>query len=144
MKEDDLHILTKEEIVQQLYSMEVIDGKDYPIKILNFLVPNKNYDPDNFSQEIENSEEDFTYIDSIRILKSAIDGGIFGCKIVNRRNSKQWLDNHSKICKISFMPMAVYINAQRHENGRRDFCTEENINNIIKFSEQYGGIFEMK
>ena len=137
MKENDLHILTKEEIAQQLYSMEVIDGKDYPIKLLNFLVPNKNYDPDNFSQEIENSEEDFTYNDSIQILKNSN-------KIVNRRNSKRWIDNHSKICKISIIPLAVYITAKKRENGRRDFCTEENINNIIKFSEQYGGIFEMK
>lgn len=137
---NDLHILTKEEIAQQLYSMEV----DYPIRVLNFLVPNKNYDPDNFSHEIENSEEDFTYDDSIRILGGAIEDGLFGCKKVNRRNSKQWLDNHSKICKISFMPMAVYIQAQRHENGRLDFCTEENINDIMKFSEQYGGIVEMK
>ena len=137
MKENDLHILTKEEIAQQLYSMEVIDGKDYPIKLLNFLVPNKNYDPDNFSQEIENSEEDFTYNDSIQILKNSN-------KIVNRRNSKRWIDNHSKICKISIIPLAVYITAKKRENGRRDFCTEENINNIIKFSDQYGGIFEMK
>ncbi len=140
MKENDLHILTKEEIAQQLYSMEV----DYPVRTLNFVVPSKNYDPDNFSQEIENSEENFTYNDSIRILESAIAGGIFGCKIVNRRNSKKWLDNHSKICKVSFIPMAVYITAKRHENGRLDFCTEENINDIIKFSEQYGGIVEMK
>ena len=136
----DLHILTENEIIEKLYSMEVITGKDYPMRLLSFIVPNKNYDTESFSQEIEDSENDYTYEDTINIIKGA---ELFFSKKVDRRNSQEWLDNHSKICKVTIIPMALLIQAERHENGRRDFCTEENVHKIMNLAEQYGGIVKM-
>ena len=96
----DLHILTENEIIEKLYSMEVITGKDYPMRLLSFIVPNKNYDTESFSQEIEDSENDYTYEDTINIIKGA---ELFFSKKVDRRNSQEWLDNHSKICKVTII-----------------------------------------
>mgnify|MGYP003558419326 CR=1 FL=1 len=49
--------LTIEEIGEKLKNMTVGEGKYLPISFVSFLVKNPNYDPTNFSQEIEDSEE---------------------------------------------------------------------------------------
>ena len=60
------HILTKEEIINKLKAMEVGEGKEMPVKIFHFLTPNPYYDPNTFSQEIEDSEEPVNIIEEIK------------------------------------------------------------------------------
>lgn len=133
----DLHLLTRDEITEQLYQMEVITGKDYPVRFISFIAVNKNYDPSSFSQEMENSEKDTTIDDTLSFISAST---LFATPKNKLRNSKKWLENHSKICQASIVPMALLIQSERHLNGRRDFCTEDNINKIMNISEQYGGI----
>lgn len=38
--------------------------------------------------------------------------------------------------------MTMIIKSCMHENGRRDYCTEENIKKIAQFAEVNGGILD--
>ena len=59
--------LTIEEIGEKLKNMIVAEGKYLPIIAVSFLVKNPNYNPTNFSQEIEDSEEEIDVLNEISI-----------------------------------------------------------------------------
>ena len=66
-----------------------------PITQFWFITFNKDYDPESFSQEIEDSEEKRDF------LKWITEGhNTVWEKFEN--NSEKWLKNHSKICKVKF------------------------------------------
>lgn len=66
---ENLHLLTRDEIADKLKAMEVGEGKELPMKGLSFIVENRKYDPDSFSQEIEDSEE---RIDELELINREI------------------------------------------------------------------------
>ena len=52
-----LHFLTREEITEKLKSMKVGENNILPIKTFSFIVENRDYNPETFSQKIEDTEE---------------------------------------------------------------------------------------
>ena len=136
------HILTKEEIIEKLKSMEVGEGKELPIKTMSFITLNPDYDPDNFSQEIEDSEERIDLWDEVKkeISKPEFDW-VWNNTLSNiRKNSKKWYDNHSKMCELKQHPMVMYMCCVEHSDGTRNYYSEKNLQRILKFAEKYGGI----
>ena len=53
----EYHVLTEQEIADKLANMRVDTGEYLPIKMFSFIILNPEYNPDDFSEEIENSEE---------------------------------------------------------------------------------------
>ena len=54
---EEIKVLSKEEIIQHLKDMVVDNENVYPWKWFSFIVMNPDYNPSEFSQEIEDSEE---------------------------------------------------------------------------------------
>jgi hypothetical protein len=127
--------LSKEEIIVRLKEMTA--EKVGPIKLLSFIVLNDNFDPYNFSQEIEDSEE---FIDTWSLAMEEMKKPEFDFIWNNTigklpRNSEKWLDNHHKICYVKYKTITVQCIV--HEDGTRDYNSNENIDKVLKIQEQY-------
>jgi hypothetical protein len=144
LNEYKIKLLTKDEIVDRLKQMKV--GEEYndvlvlPFKWLSFFVPNDEYDPDNFSQEIEDSEEKIDIFKNIceEIHKPEFD--FVWNNTLGRlpENSQRWQNNHSKICSIKIE--ILLVQSVVHEDGTRDYYSDEIVNKIMNINEKYGGI----
>ena len=141
--------LTIEEIGEKLKNMIVGEGKYLPMAFVSFLVKNLNYDPTNFSQEIEDSEEKIDILDIlnemlVEMKKPGFDiiwnNTLHGVKT----NSKQWRENHSNKCQITFIPNCLLLQSEIHENGARNFYSEDNINKIKTILEKYNEIYDFR
>ena len=135
--------LTIEEIGEKLKNMLVGEGKYLPITFVSFLVKNPDYDPTNFSQEIEDSEEEIDVLNEILVeMKKPGFDIIWNNTLYNiKTNSKCWCENHSKKCPIYFLSNGVILQSETHKNGVRDFYSEENINKIKTVLEEYNEIY---
>ena len=132
--------LSREDIVDRLKEMTA--EKVGPIKLLSFIVLNDNFDPHNFSQEIEDSEE---FIDTWSLAMEEIKKPEFNFVWNNTigklpRNSEKWLDNHHKICyaKSKTLPLQCVV----HEDGTRDYNSDENVDKVLKVQKQYKVIID--
>ena len=142
---ENLHLLTRDEIADKLKAMEVGEGKELPIKGLSFIVENRKYDPDSFSQEIEDSEE---RIDELELINREIHQPGFNFIWNNTlsrcpRNSDKRKANHSKICTVSLKPMAIWASCVQHKDGTRDYYSEELVDKIVHWAELNGGIVDI-
>lgn len=135
------HLLTKEEIIDRLKTMEVGEGKELPIKRMVFITVNTDYDPDNFSQEIEDSEETVDWLSEMKKETSKLEfDWVWNNTLGNiKRNSDKWLDNHSKICPAK-LHFNLYLSSVTHSNGTRNYYSEENLRQILEFADKNGGI----
>lgn len=136
------HILTKEEIINKLKAMEVGEGKEMPVKIFHFLTPNPYYNPNTFSQEIEDSEEPVNIIEEIKKETSKPE---FDCVWNNtiskiKTNSDKWQKNHTKICEVKLQADKIYMQCATHEDGTRNYYSEENLQRILELASKWGGI----
>lgn len=136
------HILTKEEIINKLKAMEVGEGKEMTVKIFHFLTPNPYYDPNTFSQEIEDSEEPVNIIEEIKKETSKPE---FDCVWNNtisniKTNSDKWQKNHTKICEVKLQADNIYMPCATHEDGTRNYYSEENLQRILELASKWGGI----
>lgn len=136
--------MTREEIIAKLKTMIVGEDGRLPISNLNYLLENKDYDPEHFSQEIEDSEEyDNVYARLCDWLKEGKDILLFDNKSYN---SEKWIENHTKNAKIKFVALSTLIKAEAHptEDGDyiRDYYSEENVDKILKYQEIYGRILD--
>lgn len=138
--------LTIEEIGEKLRNMIVGEGKYLPITYVSFLVKNPNYDPTNFSQEIEDSEEEIDVLNEMlaEMKKPGFDI-IWNNSLHNvKTNSKQWSENHSKKCQITLLKNRLILQSETHKDGVRDFYSEENINKIKTILEEYNEIYDFR
>lgn len=138
--------LTIEEIGEKLKNMIVGEGKYFPISYVSCLVRNPNYDPTNFSQEIEDSEEEVDVLNEI-IAKMKEPGFdiIWNNTLHNvKTNSKRWCENHSKKCPVLLLPNCMILQSETHETGVRDFYSEDNINKIKTVFEEYDEIYDIR
>lgn len=125
--------LTIEEIGEKLKNMTVGEGKYLPMTFISFLVKNPNYDPTNFSQEIEDSEEE------IDVLNEML------AELYNvKTNSKRWRENHSKKCQVHLLANWMLLQSETHKTGERDFYSEDNINKIKTVLEEYDEIYDFR
>lgn len=119
MTRNDIKIMTRDDVKEQLKNMKV--GIYKPLHYFNLLIVNPDYDPSAFSQEIEDSEKE------IDVLSNCVE-----------HNSEKWLQNHSKICKVKFVPNAIFGASVTYiENGHkvRNYCDEILINKIMDFGD---------
>ena len=138
--------ITIEEIGEKLKNMTVGEGKYLPICSVCFLVKNPNYDPANFSQEIEDSEEEIDVLNEMLVeMKKPGFDIIWNNTLCNiKHNSKRWSENHSKKCQIKLIVNGVFLQSKTHENGARDFYSEDNINKIKTVLEEYNEIYDIR
>ena len=127
--------LSREDVIIKLKEMTA--EKCGSIKLLSFIVLNDNFDPHNFSQEIEDSEE---FIDTWSLAMEEIKKQEFNFVWNNTigklpRNSEKWLDNHHKICYVKYKTIPVQCIVR--EDGTRDYNSNENIDKVLKIQEQY-------
>ena len=138
--------LTIEEIGEKLKNMTVGEGKYLPMSFVSFLVKNPNYDPTNFSQEIEDSEEEVDVLNEMlaEMKKPGFDI-IWRNTLYNvKTNSKRWCENHSKKCQIKLLANWLILQSEMHETGERDFYSEDNINKIKIVLEEYNEIYDIR
>lgn len=138
--------LTIEEIGEKLKNMIVGEGKYLPMAFVSFLVKNPNYDPTNFSQEIEDSEEEIDVLKEMLVeMKKPSFDIVWNNTLHNvKTNSKRWIDNHSKKCPITLLAKRMLLQSKVHENSVRDFYSEENINKIKTVLEEYNEIYDIR
>ncbi len=144
----NIKLLTKDEIVNMLKQMKV--GEKYndilvlSVKWFSFLVPNNEYDPYNFSQEIEDSEENLETWSKIweEINKPEFDFVWNNTLGKLPKNSQRWKNNHSKICPIKLLCPTFLAQSVVHDDETRDYYSDEIINKIMNINEKYGGIID--
>lgn len=134
--------MTREEIIAKLKTMIVGEDGRLPISSLNYVLENKDYDPEHFSQEIEDSEE---YDDVYKRLTDWVKEGHDILLFDNsHHNSEEWLANHAKKSKFSIVYLSTLVKAETHitddGNHIRDYNSEENVEVILKYQEIYGNI----
>ena len=146
LNEYKIKLLTKDEIIDRLKQMKV--GEKYndvlvlSVKWFSFLVPNNEYDPYNFSQEIEDSEENLeTWLKIWEEINKPEFDFVWNNTLGRlSENSPRWKNNHSKICPIKIETLLV--KSVVHDDGTRDYYSDEIINKIININEKYGGIID--
>lgn len=138
--------LTIEEIGEKLRNMTVGEGKYLPISYASFLVKNPNYDPTNFSQEIEDSEEEVDVLNEMlaEMKKPGFDI-IWNNTLHNvKTNSKRWRENHSKKCQVNLLSNWLILQSEIHKTGERNFYNEDNINKIKTVLKEYNEIYDIR
>lgn len=137
LEENNIKFLTREDVAQRLKDMIVGVTVELPIKIFNFIVPNPDYDPDNFDESIDGKPDFYGSFDELdekslfRIIHYNVD-----------TNAKKWMENHSKICPLKFIPAQLPTQCVNHEDGTRDYYSEEILNKIMNWAEEHGGIVD--
>ena len=119
--------MTEKEIIEKLGSMRVDTGERLPLQYIFCLVPNNDYDPENFSQEIEDSEEPTSFSDHF-----------WGRKT----NSEKWLKNHTKKCSTKVVPTHLLPCINRSD-GTRDYNHKPVLDAIAEIKEEYGEIIDL-
>ena len=138
--------LTIEEIGEKLKNMTVGEGKYLPFCLVSFLVKNPNYDTTNFSQEIEDSEEEIDVLNEMlaEMKKPGFDI-IWRNTLYNvKTNSKRWRENHSKKCQVKLLLNWTILQSEIHKTGERDFYSEDNINRIKTVLQEYNEIYDFR
>lgn len=138
------HLLTKKEIIGKLKSMQVGEGMELPIKVMSFITPNAEYDPDSFSQEIEDSEDEVSLIKEV-LTESRKPGfdWIWNNTIGDiKKNSPEWYANHNKKCELNLHMNAICLSSVHHKDGSIDYYSEDNLGRILQFAENNGGIVD--
>ena len=138
--------LTIEEIGEKLKNMTVGEGKYLPISYVSFLVKNPNYDPTNFSQEIEDSEKEVDILNEMlaEMKKPGFDI-IWNNTLHNvKTNSKRWRENHSKKCQVNLLSNWLILQSEIHKTGERNFYNEDNINKIKTVLKEYNEIYDIR
>lgn len=141
MEKNGIHLMTAEEIENRLKSLVVGEDDVLPLRIFSFIVPNPEYDPENFSQEIEDSEDE---IDTLELMKKEMTRPDFNfvwhntlCQIP--KNSDTWIKNHTKNCPTKLVYNEFMEQCTNYEDTRNYFSerTMEKIQSVI---DKYGGI----
>ena len=149
--------LTHEQIREKLKCMRVDTGKFLPIKFFSFIVKNPDYDPDNFSQEIEDSEEEIDVMSEITKETSKTDFDWAWNNTIGSipRNSEKWLDNHRKKCPQKLLMLAFPSSSSMHvitttlssgesfEEKVRDYDNDSTMEKILEIEKEYGEIYEI-
>ena len=154
-------LMTIEEIKEALSNMRVDTGEYLPVKFFHVIVPNPEYDPEGFSQEIEDSEEEVNYIQELdaEAKREGFKTWVFHYKEIManlpRKNSVKWLDNHTKRCICKLIPCAFAGQCIEHtittsvdgevinEEKRRDYLTDRVMKSVEDVIALYGGIYKI-
>lgn len=138
--------LTIKDIGEKLKNMTVGEGKYLPLCFVSFLVKEPNYDPTNFSQEIEDSEEAIDVLNEMLVESKKPGFDIIWNNTFHniKANSKRWRENHSKKCQVRLLANWLILQSEMHENGVRDYYSEDNIRKIKVVLDEYGEIYDFR
>lgn len=135
-----MKLLTREQIVEKLKNM-VVGDDILPIKFFHVITPNPEYDPENYDPKLDgevdyiSSEEsdghDGQLMQSMRIVHYASDA-----------HNDEWWKNHTKICKLKLWPNIFATECINWTDGTRNYYSEEYVDKIIDFCEEYGGVID--
>lgn len=141
---EEIKILSKEEIIQRLKDMVVDNENVYPWKWFSFIVMNPDYNPSEFSQEIEDSEERIDEWAEVNkeMKKPEFDIVWHNTLSTLPRNSDKWLDNHSKICPTKVLYFNFLAQSITHENNVRNYYSDSILDKVMTVSEKYRGIVD--
>lgn len=136
--------LSRDEIIGKLRKIIVGEDGVLPIRSFSIVTKNSKYNPDAFSQEIEDSETmiDYLHLVSEEIKKESFDFVWNNTLSKLPRNSKKWRDNHQLICPILMHPCAFSSACVNHADGSRDYYSEEIVDRFLKFGEEYGEVLD--
>ena len=134
-KEMDIKPLTREQIVEKLKNM-VVGDDILPTKFFNVITPNPDYDPENFDAELDGIVDYSS--------PPEIHGSLFR---INHYKSEQaeaneWWKSHTKICPLKYWPGIFAAACINWTDGTRNYYSEEYIDKIIDFCEEYGGVID--
>lgn len=133
----DIKPLTRKQIVEKLKNM-VVGDNILPVKFFNVITPNPDYDPENYEPKLDGKvdyispeESDGQLMQSIRIVHYASD-----------TNNYRWWKNHTKICPLKYWPGIFAAACINWTDGTRNYYSEEYVDKIINFCEEYGGVID--
>lgn len=162
---ESLKEITPEEIWEVLNSL-TDDKEDFkPRRFFPAILKNKEFDPENFSEEIENSEEeeDWKALRDWELAVWSVEIGLVGSpdalskftkkavKVKPFENSERWKQNHSKKCftRVVYGPLLMACSMKKvysmpDENGNeikysevcRGYNYQECFDRIWKFVEE--------
>jgi len=116
------------QIIDYMYLMSTDIDTFRPYMIPYTYITNEDYDPDNFSEELDKSEEDKLIDETFYIISH------FGNKCPNEYNSAEWKKNHTKICKYRLdIPQLMLPACENKITGNRNFGGPVNIDTITKW-----------
>jgi hypothetical protein len=132
---NEYKILSKDEIINILENTPCYDHC-VPM-LLMMIVYSKSYDPENFSQEIHDTEEDKRQEDFDRMLnriKEPDFDWVWNNDLdkLEKQNSQKWLENEAKNTPLEIASAFI---SSRNVNGKWTFNHENNINNITKHND---------
>ena len=124
--------LSKDEIINILGNAPYYDH--YVVMYLWAYVYSESYDPENFSQEIHDTEEDKRQEDFIRMLNRTKEPDfdwVWNNDLdkLEKQNSQKWLENEAKNTPLELAPTMVYT---KKVDGKWTLNHEDNIKNITK------------
>ena len=150
--------LSHDEIREILRGMKVDLKNILPLKYFHLLVKNPEYDPDNFSQEIEESEEEIDVFSEVKkeAEKEGVDWALNWNRLLQKvnKNSQRWRDNHTKNKYIMILPWAFLGACIEHiitvDDGKsvaktsvRDFDNDMVMKHIMEIEDKYGEIYKV-
>lgn len=108
------------------------------------LVKNPNYDPEDFSQEIENSEVEINWFKEMKKKMNEPDFDFIWNNTLSSipKNSQRWIDNHSKKCEATIV-FTGFCQSIARQDGTHDYCHEPVINEFQKILDEYGEIYQI-
>lgn len=129
---NEFKTLSKDEIISILENAPCYNH--YAPMFLYMYVYNKSYDPENFSQEIHDTEEDKRQEDFARMLNRTKEPDfdwVWNNDLdkLEKQNSQKWLENEAKNTPLEFVTAFI---CSKNVDGKWTFNHEDNINNITK------------
>ncbi len=118
-----MEVLTREQIVEKLKNMVVDFDKILPHKFFSVITPNPYYDPENYDPKLD---EKVDYISPEE----------------SDTNNDKWWKNHTKICESKLWPNIFAAPCINWTDGTRNYYSEEYVDKIINFCEEYGGVID--
>ena len=140
----EIQPLSMDEIKDKLIKMEVGINGVLPVKFFGFIVKNPEYDPDNFSQEIEDSEIEVDIFNEINKKINEPDFDFIWNNTLDniQLNSEQWKKNHIKKCQATFLHNRFAAQCIEHPDGIRNYYSEEIIDMIQEVLDEYKEIYD--
>lgn len=127
-----MKLLTREQIVEKLKNMMVDGDKIWRHKFFSVITPNPYYDPENYDPKLDGKVDYISPEESdIRIVHYA-----------SVKNYDEWWKNHTKICELKLWPNIFAAACINWTDGTRNYYSEEYVDKIINFCEEYGGVID--
>ena len=137
----EIRILTRDDIADELKSMVVGGNGMLPIHMFSFIVMNPEYDPDGFSQEIDDSENEVDMLAELQRHMMLFNECPCWPSDMNK-NSERWYRNRSKKCQVKLLPLHLTLSAVEHDTVR-NYYSDENLSIIMDVADKFGGIVKI-